>query len=74
MNSKISMLHKQGHNVWPNHWSVKIKTKNLNEEKLSKFYIFLREEICKTLASISQTNSTNLKKFKQIQMTGSMIR
>ena len=72
MNSKISMLHKQGHNVWPNHWSVKIKTKNLNKEKLSKFYIFLPEEICKIIASISQTNSTNLKKFKQILMTGSI--
>ena len=64
------MLQKQGRNVWLNNWSVKTKTKNWNKEKLSKFYIFLREEICKTFASILQTNSTNLKNFKQILMTG----
>ena len=49
------MLQKQGRNVWLNNWSVKTN---------------LREEICKTLASILQTNSTNLKNFKQILMTG----
>ena len=48
----------------------KDQTKNCNKEKSSKFYIFLREEICKTFASILQTNSTNLKNFKQILMTG----
>ena len=64
------MLQKQGRNVWLNNWSVKTKTKNWNKKKLWKFYIFLREEICKTLASILQTNSTNLKNYKQILMTG----
>ena len=30
--TKLSKLHKQGRNVWLNHWSVKMKTKNLRKQ------------------------------------------
>ena len=48
----------------------KDQNKKLKQSEVIKVYTFLREEICYTLASILQTNTTNLKKLEQILMTG----